>query len=158
MLTLSTGATPPGRELSRRQPGDPPVQDALKPSPPPPKVLKASSPFITKTPSGSKATEKEKKSMSPLLILLLALTLLSKENSKETSGHGTISRVPTEWKQHSWNTRLGSCSYPRPTASCWKYPRASCPMKTKSMFGHKIRIKRPNATWVPPSSIFLSVC
>jgi len=58
-----SGAFSPGRDSSRRRVGDASVQQALQPSPQTPNILETPSPFITKTPAGSRATEKERKKL-----------------------------------------------------------------------------------------------
>ena len=102
----------------RHRVGDPPIHDVLQPSPPTPKIPGIPSPFVIKTPAGSRATKKEIKSMSHPLTSLSALTPLPKDYRKEASERGTIPPVSTGRRQRLWTIRLGSFTYLRLMGCC----------------------------------------
>ena len=79
----STGALPQNHDLPKHRADDPPIQDALQPSPPTPKVLPTPSPFVAETLAGTKAKEGNIKSTLHPLTSLSALTLLSNQRNTE---------------------------------------------------------------------------
>ena len=126
----SVSRSVPNRELPRRRISNAPIPEALQLPPPPREAPATPSPFVVRTPAGSKAGEKERKSThNPLVILSILITSL-KGYGRRVSERGTIQPVVTDRKLPSWATRTGSSTCPPLMARDWKSPRPNLPKKT----------------------------
>ena len=104
--------------------------EALQPPPPPRKVSATLSPFIVRTPAGSKAGEKEKQSTHNPLVTPSILMVSSKDYGLRASERGTIQPVFTGRKLVSRATGTGSSTCPRLMARDWKFLKPNLPKKT----------------------------
>ena len=113
---MAVNEYPPSRDLPSCRADGTSIHEVLKPTPSPQEIPAIPSPFIVRGPADAKAKQKERKSNTHPLALLLTLTMPSKGNNRGISEHGTIPQTPTGKRQPLWTTRAGLSTCPRLTA------------------------------------------